>query len=391
MQPRFCGMRLTSSASAMPGSGIRDIMNAVATMPEVINLAPGEPNFPTPRHIVDAGIRALEEGHTKYVHNAGIPPLREELVRKLKEKNNIGVGPDEIIVTHGAMGALNTAFAALVGPGDEVLVPDPSWPNFNMIGTLRSATVRPYPLSVENGFLPDVDRLRQLTSPATTLILINTPLNPVGSMIEAELMTEILEFAREHDLWVVSDETYEFITFSEGFVSAASLGYSDRVIGVYSFSKTYSMTGWRVGYMVAPPAVAPTFALLQEAMISCVNSPAQWAALAALTGPQDVVGVMRDAYFHRRQLALEILQAHGVPAHPPVGAFYLWVDVRGGGVSSAGFAQSLLEQHQVAVVPGTDFGAEGEGWVRVSLAAAPEEIRDGVERLARHHNELGSQ
>ena len=384
-------MKLATAASSMPKSGIREIMNAVAGMPDVINLAPGEPDFPTPRHIVEAGIRALETGQTKYAHNAGIPELRSELTRKLKEQNGIVVSAEEIVVTHGAVGGLNSSLIALLEPGDQVLLPDPGWPNFNMISTLRSATVRRYRLDSENGFLPKISQLEELTGPATRLLLINTPLNPVGSMISRELMGDLLEFARDHDLWVVSDEAYEAITYTPGFVSAASLDDSDRVIGVYSFSKTYSMTGWRVGYVVAPPSIAPTLAKLQEAMISCVNTPAQWAALAALTGPQDVVREMRAAYTIRRKKALDLLGEHGIPAYPPSGAFYLWVDIRGAGVSSLDFARSLLERQGVAVVPGSDFGSAGEGYLRVSLAAAEEEITEGLSRLVREHTELAAE
>ena len=262
-------MRLAKSLTSMPSSGIRDMMNHIVGMDDVINLAPGEPQFPTPPHIVDAAHRATEAGHTKYVSNAGIPELRERLCRKLKEKNGIDVGIDEIVVTHGAMGALYAAFVALVEPGDEVLLPDPAWPNFGMMAALRSATVRNYRVSAENGFLPEIDELEELVSPATTLMLINTPLNPVGSVIPHERMEAVLRFAAAHDLWVVSDEAYEDLTYTDGFVSAASLPHRDRVVGVYSFSKSYAMTGWHVGYMVIPPEMIPLIADLQEAMLSC--------------------------------------------------------------------------------------------------------------------------
>ncbi len=381
-------MRLAKSLTSMPSSGIRDMMNHIVGMDDVINLAPGEPQFPTPPHIVDAARRATEAGHTKYVSNAGIPELRERLCRKLKEKNGIDVGIDEIVVTHGAMGALYAAFVALVEPGDEVLLPDPAWPNFGMMAALRSATVRNYRVSAENGFLPEIDELEELVSPATKLMLINTPLNPVGSVIPHERMEAVLRFATAHDLWVVSDEAYEDLTYTDGFVSAASLPHRDRVVGVYSFSKSYAMTGWRVGYMVIPPEMTSLIADLQEAMLSCGSAPGQWAALAALEGPQSVVEDMRQAYARSRQLALDVLAQHGVPAYPPSGAFYLWVDIGAAGMPSREFAMGLLDTHRVAVVPGRDFGPGGEGYVRVSLAAAPEAIVEGLGWLGRYHARL---
>lgn len=383
-------MQLGKTLAAMPSSGIRDTFNRIAGMPDVINLAPGEPNFPTPAHIVAAASRAIEAGHIKYVSNAGLLELRQALCRKLKAENGITVDSDEIIVTHGAMGALYSAFVGLVDPGDEVLLPDPAWPNFTMMATLRSAVIKNYPLTAENGFLPDIDALEALVSPATKVLLINTPLNPIGSVIPHARMAALLDFAQTHDLWLICDEAYEALTYTDSFVSAAALDHRDRLIGVYSFSKTYAMTGWRIGYMVVPRTIAPVLADLQEAMISCASTPGQWAALAALEGPQDVVAEMREAYSGRRQLALDVLGKHGVGAHPPDGAFYLWVDIRGAGVASRSFAGTLLEEHRVAVVPGLDFGPGGEGYVRVSLAAAPEAIGEGLERLGAYHASLAA-
>ena len=383
-------MQLGKTLAAMPSSGIRDTFNRIAGMTDVINLAPGEPNFPTPPHVVAAASRAIEAGHTKYVSNAGLLELREALCRKLKANNGIPVDRDEIVVTHGAMGALYSAFVGLIEPGDEVLLPDPAWPNFTMMATLRSAVIRSYHLAAENGFLPDIDELEALVGPATKLLLINTPLNPIGSVIPRARMAALLDFAAAHDLWIICDEAYEALTYTDSFVSAASLGHRDRLIGVYSFSKSYAMTGWRIGYMVVPREIAPVLADLQEAMISCASTPGQWAALAALEGPQDVVTEMREAYSARRQLALDVLGKHGVTAHPPDGAFYLWVDIRGAGVASRTFADQLLEDDRVAVVPGLDFGPGGEGYVRVSLAAAPEAIREGLERLGQCHTRFAA-
>ena len=383
-------MRPSATLAGMPSSGIRDMMNRIAGMAEVINLAPGEPNFPTPAHIVEAAGRAAGAGHTKYVSNAGLPALRERLSRMLKERHGITADPEEIVVTHGAMGALYSVFVALLDPGDAVMLPDPAWPNYGMMAALRGAAVADYPVNDENDYLPEIDALDARIGAATKMVLVNTPLNPVGSVIPRRRMEALLRFAAAHDLWLISDEAYGALTYTDDFVSAAALGERERVISAFSFSKSYAMTGWRVGYMVAPRTITPPIADLQEAMISCASAPGQWAALAALEGPQRVVDEMREAYASRRKLALDVLAGHGVTAYPPSGAFYLWIDIRAAGMPSRAFALSLLEAQCVAVVAGRDFGPGGEGYVRASLAAAPEAIAEGLARLGRHHRALAT-
>jgi aspartate/methionine/tyrosine aminotransferase len=260
-----------------------------------------------------------------------------------------------------------------------------------MMAALRSANVKHYHATEETNFIPDIAELERLCTPATKLLLINTPLNPIGSVIPLERMRQLLDFAAAHDLWVLSDEAYEALTYTDTFVSAASLHEADRVIGVYSFSKSYAMTGFRLGYMALPPTLVTLVGDLQEAMFSCASAPAEWAALAALNGPQGVVEEMRQAYADRRGLALKALAAHNVSAYPPEGAFYLWIDIRPTGVASKAFVTSLLEKHKVAVVPGSDFGPSGEGYLRASLASAPEAIVEGLTRLGRHfQDQLGN-
>jgi aspartate aminotransferase len=217
-------------------------------------------------------------------------------------------------------------------------------------------------------------------SDRTSAIVINSPSNPLGSVIDRARMTELLEFTERHGLWMISDECYDEISFDGTFVSPASIS-AERVVSVYSFSKTYAMTGWRIGYAVAPPEVAATLAKCQEPIISCVNAPTQYAALAAVTGPQDVVSAMRDAYRERRDLALSMLESSSLRAFTPAGAFYLWVDVRPTGVPSRDLALRLLEERNVAVAPGSAFGERGEGFLRVSLASSADAIGEGLRRL----------
>ena len=376
-------MQPGKTLAAMPSSGIRDTFNRIASMPDVINLAPGEPNFPTPPHIVTAASRAIEAGHTKYVSNAGLLELREALCCKLKADNGITVDRDEIVVTHGAMGALYSAFVGLIEPGDEVLLPDPAWPNFTMMATLRSAVIRSYPLTAENGFLPDIDELEALVGPATKLLLINTPLNPIGSVIPRARMEALLDFVAAHDLWIVCDEAYEALTYTNNFVSAASLGHRDRLIGVYSFSKSYAMTGWRMGYSVWPKSLIDGAVRLAVNCHSCVNASAQYAGIAALEGPQDAVRDMVSAFDARRRVIVDRLNGlPGVRCRNPVGAFYAFPNITGTGMDARTLQNRLLEEAGVATVAGTSFGAMGEGFVRFSYANSVENVERALDRFA---------
>jgi aspartate aminotransferase len=380
---REMGERVASLNPAVAGmarSGIREIMDAAWGRPGVIRLEVGEPDFPTPPHIIEAAHVAMLEGHTGYQPSAGIAPLREALAHKVRQRNGYTVTPQQVIVTQGGVEALFASLLTLARPGDEVLMPDPAWPNFLLMARMQNLTAVTYPLTAETGFLPTVDTLESLVTDRTTAIVINSPSNPLGAVIDRARMTELLDFTERHGLWMISDECYDEISFEGTFVSPASIA-PEHVISVYTFSKTYAMTGWRVGYAVVPLTVAPTLAKGQEPIISCVNAPAQYAALAAVTGPQSVVGEMRDAYHRRRDLALEVLAGTALPAFTPSGAFYLWVDTSATGLPSRELAMRLLEERNVAVAPGSAFGSRGEGFLRVSLASSAESISEGLHRL----------
>jgi len=370
----------------MPTSQIRAIMNLAWATPGTIHLEVGEPNFETPPHITEAAHRAASGGRTHYTPNGGIPPLRDALAAKVTARNGYPAGPDQIVVAAGGVEALHGVFHTLTDPGDEILIPDPSWTNFRMIAHLVGAPAVAYPLRPETGFVPRIEDLEPLVTERTRILLLNSPSNPVGSVIDRATLRDLVDFAHSHDLWIISDECYDELDFSGRFCSTMAAAPSDRVIGVYSFSKVYAMTGWRVGYAVLPPEAAALMAELQEAIISCVNEPAQWAALAALEGPQSGIATMRDEYRSRRDIALETLAAHGVRPFRPDGAFYLWIDV---GTSAMAFCERLLEEEKVAVAPGSAFGPSGEHFIRMSLASSPEDLRTGCDRLgrflARHH------
>jgi aspartate aminotransferase len=373
----------------MPVSRIREVMELAWKDPEAVHLEVGEPDFPTPEHVVEAAYEAARTGHTRYAPNAGLPELREALADKVTRRNSYEVRPDQVVVTQGGIQALYLVLLALLEPGDEVLLPDPAWPNFRMIAHLLGARVLPYPLVSEGDFLPRLEDLERLVTPRTRAILVNSPSNPLGTVVPRELLETLLAFARQRGLWYISDEVYDEVVFDDAFASAGAVADpGDRLVSIYSFSKVYAMTGWRVGYLVAPPDLAKLLTGMQEPIVSCVNTPAQMAALAAVTGPQDVVRKMREAYKTRRDELLEVLDRGGLPSSRPSGAFYVWTDVSAAGVPSMDFARALIEREHVAVAPGSAFGELGQGYVRLSLASSREDLLDGASRLVRFVNLL---
>jgi aspartate aminotransferase/aminotransferase len=367
----------------MPRSGIRATLDMAARIPGAIHLEIGQPNFPTPAHIIEAALAAAREGFTGYTANAGLPSLREAIAEKVRRENGLPATAENVVVTTGGMGALYSIFLALLETGDEMLVPDPGYPNYAMAAYLLRARAVPYPLEAENGFQPRLDALPGLVSPRTKALVVNSPSNPTGSVLPAATMATLVAFAREHDLYLVSDECYEKIVFDACHVSPGSLDAEGRVISAFSFSKTYAMTGWRVGYAVTTPDMAALIAKIQEATVCCASSVSQKAAEAALAGPQDCVAAMVAAYRHRRDLAVAILRSHGLPTYLPQGAFYLLVSIGDCGVSSEQFARDLLDEEKVAVAPGRTFGPGGNGYVRISLASGEDELHMGLERLCR--------
>jgi len=380
----------SSIASSMPVSRIREIMELAWGDSEAIHLEVGEPDFPTPEHVVEAAYVAAKAGRTRYAPNAGLPELREALADKVTRRNGYEARPDQVVVTQGGIQALYLVLRALLEPGDEVLLPNPAWPNFRMIAHLLGARVLSYPLVAEGGFLPRLEDLERLVTPRTRAILVNSPSNPLGTVLPRELVEVLLAFARRRGLWFISDEVYDEIVFDEDFVSVGSVADpSDRLVSIYSFSKVYAMTGWRVGYLVAPSDMAKLLTGMQEPIISCVNTPAQMAALAAVTGPQDVVRKMREAYRARRDDLLGILDHGGLPSSQPSGAFYVWTEVSKADMPSMDFARSLIEREHVAVAPGSAFGELGEGYVRLSLASSREDLLDGASRLVRFVHLMG--
>lgn len=376
---------LAPGAESMPRSGIRQVMDLAWSLPDpVIGLHVGEPSFTPPEHVIEAARAAYAAGDTHYVPNAGVGELRSALAEKVSTANGFAVDSGQVVVSAGGAQALHAALSLTVSAGDEVLIPDPGWPNYAMAVQLLQATPVRYPLRPENDFRPDPADLDGLVSDRTRVVIVNSPSNPLGTVLPAGDVEALVRFAERHDLWLLSDECYDALTFGPEHVSPGRFDRDGRVFSAFSFSKTYAMTGLRVGYLVAREEVAQQAAKLQEPMIACVNAPAQAAALAALRGPQDAVRAMRDAYHERRDLALTQLDAQGMGYLTPQGAFYLWLDVRDRSAGDVGeWALRLLREQHVAVAPGTVFGPIGEGWARLSLATATDDLLEGIRRIGK--------
>jgi len=387
-------MRTSERSSGIPLSGIRVVFEKAQKMTGLVRLELGEPDFETPRHIREAARRALDEGFTHYTSSQGLLELRKELARKLERDNAIGANPDtEIIVTAGACCAIDLAMLALINPGDEVLLPDPAWPHYEPCAKLADARVVRYPMTEEDNFTPDPQAIIERITSKTKILLINSPSNPTGSVINATKMKEIANIAEQYKLTVVSDEVYEKLIYGgESHQSFASInGMNDRTITINAFSKTYAMTGWRLGYAVAPANIITEMTKLNLYTNTCANSIAQVAGVEALTGPQDCVRDMAQEYARRRRYVMErLMKLSSISFTQPKGAFYIFPNVSKLGLNSMDFCLHLLEKGRVSTVPGSAFGKQGEGYLRVSYAASTENLKEGFDRLERVVNDLNS-
>ena len=373
-------------------SGIREIYNAAATMPDAIRLEAGQPDFRTPDHVVEAAKRALDDGWHGYTPTAGLASLRERLAAKLGRVNGIHVEPGQVVSGVGGVGVLSAAMAALVDPGDEVLLPDPGWPNVGLMVAMLHGRMVPYACPPELAFRPDLDRLEALITPRTKVLVVNSPNNPTGAVYPPGTLRALGELAERRGLWLLSDECYDQIVLEgEGVApSLANFADPDRVISAFTFSKSYAMTGWRLGYACATPQVVDTMVKVLEANTSCPSTISQKAGEAALDGPQDCVASMVTAYRRRRDLVVELLQEAGLLLSTPTGAFYILANVAPSGLDSRAFALRLLERREVAVAPGGAFGQVADGAVRISLASSEEHLREGVGRLCEMVTDLAT-
>ena len=350
---------------------------------DIVHLEVGEPDFATPENIVQAGVRALQDGKTKYTPSAGIPELRQAIANHVGNTRGVKVTPEMVVVTPGAKPIMFFTILALVEPGDEVLYPAPGYPIYESMINYCGGTPVPYLLREENNFRFDPDEFRSKASNKTKLIILNSPHNPTGGVLEPEDLQVVAEVAQKYDAAVFTDEIYWRVLYDGTFTSLLSIpGMLERTILLDGFSKTYSMTGWRLGWGVMPPEIATHVARLQTNSTSCVAGFTQYAGVEALTGPQESVGKMVAAFKERRDTIISGLNAiPGFNALKPRGAFYAFPNIKGTGWDSRKMADYLLNDAGVACLSGTSFGAEGEGYLRFSYANSLENIKKALVRV----------
>jgi aspartate/methionine/tyrosine aminotransferase len=352
---------------------------------EVIHLEIGEPDFPTPRHIVEAAYRAMLDGYTHYGPAAGLPELRRAVARYISETRRLNVDPEQVIITPGGKPVIFFTVLALVEPGDEVILPDPGFPIYESAVSFAGGTPVPVPLREERDFRLDVADIRARVNSRTRLIILNSPHNPTGSVLTPEDLAAIADLAKQHDVYVLSDEIYSRIIYDARHHSIASLpGMADRTIILDGFSKTYAMTGWRLGYGVFPPELVPGVTRLMVNSVSCTATFVQLAGIAALEGPQDCVDEMVAEFRRRRDFLVAALNdIPGISCRQPQGAFYAFPSVKALPLSSRDFADRLLSDFGVAVLSGDAFGAAGAGYLRLSYANSLGNLERAVSRLRR--------
>jgi len=372
--------------AGMSRAGIRVLFDAAQSVEGAIHLEIGQPDYPTPAPICEAAIKAIREGQTRYTPNAGIAELRRAIAAQLTAFKGLPVEPGQVVVTTGGMGALATTIEAIVDPGSSVLIPDPGWPNYAMQVACAGGTSIPYSLVPDRGFVPDMQDIASKIRSDTKAIVVNSPSNPTGAVFDTKTVDELASIARSHGLYVISDEVYEDIVFAGRNATFLTPGHRDISVCIYSFSKTYSMTGWRVGYLVADEQVAEQVTKLQEVYTACASSISQAAALAALAIDRGQVDEMRLTYKRRRDAVLAELWKADIKCSPPSGAFYCLIDISRAGMESMDFALALLKRKRVAVAPGCTFGINSRDMVRISLAVNDAALLEGVRRLAEFIN-----
>ena len=377
---------IAPAAQAMRPSGIRKFFDLAAEMPECISLGVGEPDFKTPWAVREAGIESLEHGRTRYTSNAGLKELRAEISRYLERRMGLRYDPmRQILVTVGGSEAIDMCIRTLIQPGDEVIIPEPCFVCYEPITTLSGGVPVHVACRQEDEFRLRADALKAAITPRTKLVIMPFPNNPTGAVMEWEDLEAVAEVLRDTNVMVLSDEIYAELNYGlRPHVSIASLpGMAERTIVVNGFSKSYAMTGWRLGYACAPEAILRQMLKIHQYAIMCAPTTSQYAAVEALRNGDRDVEEMREAYDQRRRFLVKALRDMGLDCYEPQGAFYVFPCIKKFGMSSDTFALRLLEQEKVAVVPGTAFGDCGEGYLRISYAYSLQDLKRALERMGR--------
>ena len=382
-------LMLSETLKDIKPSGIRKFFDLLADMGDVTALTVGQPDFVTPWHIREAAIQSLERGHTYYTSNSGLPELRSEIAKYMNRRFGLEYSPSEVLVTVGGSEAIDVAVRSLVNPGDEVIIPMPSFVCYEPIARMAGAVPVIINTKAENGFKLTADELRQAITPKTKMLILPYPNNPTGAILEREELEELAEVIRDTNIAILSDEIYAELTYGKTHVSIANIeGMRERTIIASGFSKAYAMTGWRLGYICAPAAWTKQMTKLHQYAIMCAPTVSQFAAVEALKNGDEDIAEMCAEYNRRRVFIAEGLEKIGIPVMIPEGAFYIYPYIGGFGLTSEEFCQRLLMEEKCAIVPGTAFGECGEGYARISYAYSVKHIEEALEKIERFVNKL---
>ena len=382
---------LAPAGKAMRPSGIRKFFDLAADMPHCISLGVGEPDFKTPWSVRDAGIRSLELGRTKYTANSGLKELRGEICNYLQRRFDLHYKEENILVTVGGSEAIDLTIRAVVQPGDEVIIPEPCFVCYEPITQLTGGVPVHIATRAEDQFRLTADQLRAAITPRTKLLIFPYPNNPTGAVMSAAEMEEIAAVLRETNVLVLSDEIYSELTYGlDRHVSIASLpGMAERTIVVNGFSKSYAMTGWRLGYAAGPAPLVKVMTKIHQSCIMSAPTTSQYAAITALRQCDDQIEMMRDEYNRRRRYVVKALNDMGLTCFEPRGAFYVFPSIQISGLTSSEFCEQLLREKEVAIIPGSAFGASGEGYARISYAYSVDHLQTAMKRIREFLTEHG--
>ena len=382
--------KLSKQAVGLKPSGIRKFFDIVSEMEDALSLGVGEPDFDTPWHIRDEGIYSLEKGRTFYTSNSGLMELRQEICNYIERKQGVTYDPKhEVLITVGGSEAIDIGLRAVINPGDEVLIPQPCFVSYEPCAIMAGGVPVIIELKAENEFRLTAKELEDAITDRTKILILPFPNNPTGAIMERKDLEEIAEVIRKHDILVMSDEIYAELTYKEKHVSIIEIeGMRERTILINGFSKGFAMTGWRLGYVCGPQIIIEQMLKIHQYAIMCAPTNSQYAAVEALRNCEDEVEKMREAYNQRRRYLVSEFARMGLECFEPYGAFYIFPGIREFGMPSEEFAEKLLEEEKVAVVPGTAFGECGEGFLRISYAYSLEDLKTALRRFERFIEKL---